>query len=186
MRLFAGIPLDLDTRALLAGRLEGLRGAGWPIRWVSPAAWHLTVRFYGERDAADVARIGSGLAEALRGTPALDLHLTTIGTNAMGPRARVLWVEVEAPAGLELLHDRVERSGAALGIEPEGRPYRPHLTIGRVRDGAALPPDAGPRLAGVTVDLPFLADRLVLFESVPGRGGPTYTARATFPLERAA
>lgn len=186
MRLFAGIPLDPGTRTALAGRIEALRGAGWPVRWTAPESWHLTVRFYGERDAADVGRIGSGLTEAARGTPALDLHLTTVGTNALGRRARILWVAVEAPAALELLHDRVERAGIALGIELEGRPYRPHLTIGRVRDGAALPPDAGPRLAGTTVDLPFLADRLVLFESVPGRGGPEYTARATIPLERAA
>lgn len=186
VRLFAGLPVDEATRAALADLTAALRRGDWPVRWVTPEAWHLTLKFYGERAEAEVAPIGAGLAEAVAGTPALDLHLTVLGANAPGRRARVLWVDLAAPAALELLHHRVELAAIALGIEPEGRPFRPHLTLGRVRHGATLPPGAGERLAELAVDLPFLADRLVLFESVLGPGGPRYAERAAFPLALAA
>ncbi len=186
VRLFAGLPLDTATRSTLAERTAGVRRTDWPVRWVAPEAWHLTVKFYGEREEAEVTPIGAGLAEAVQGTPPLDLQFTALGTNAPGRRARVLWLDVESPAALELLHHRVELAGRALGIEAEGRPFRPHLTIGRVRNGAVLPPGAGERLAATTVDVAFLADRLVLFESRLGPGGPRYTERAAFPLEQAA
>jgi len=186
VRLFAGLPLDAGTRAILTDLTADVRRTDWPVRWVAPEAWHLTVKFYGEREEAEVAPIGAALAEAVEGTPPLDLQFTALGANASGRRARVLWLDVEAPAALELLHHRVELAGQALGIEAEGRPFRPHLTIGRVRNGAVLPPGAGDRLAATTVDVAFLADRLVLFESTPGPGGPRYTERAAFPLAQAA
>jgi 2'-5' RNA ligase len=186
VRLFAGLPLDAGTRATLAELTADVRRSDWPVRWVAPEAWHLTVKFYGEREEAEVAPIGTGLAEAAQGTPPLDLQFTALGANAPGRRARVLWLEVAAPAPLELLHHRVELVGQALGIEAEGRPFRPHLTIGRVRNGAVLPPGAGERLAATAVDVTFLADRLVLFESTLGPGGPRYSERAAFPLELAA
>lgn len=186
VRLFAGVPLDAGTRATLEALTADVRAADWPVRWVAPEAWHLTVKFYGEREEADVGPIGAGLAEAARGTPPLDLQFRALGSNAPGRRARVLWVEVEAPPALELLHHRIERAGQVLGIEAEGRPFRPHLTIGRVRNGASLPPGAGERLAATAVDVAFLADRLVLFESRPGPGGSRYTERAAIPLDLAA
>ncbi len=185
-RLFAGLPLDAGTRATLTQLTADVRSSGWPVRWVAPEAWHLTVKFYGEREEAEVAPIGAALAEAVQGTPPLDLQFTALGVNAPGRRARVLWLEVEAPPALELLHHRVELAGQALGVEAEGRPFRPHLTIGRVRNGAVLPPDAGARLTATTVDVAFLADRLVLFESRLGPGGPRYAERAAFRLEQAA
>jgi 2'-5' RNA ligase len=178
--------MDEETRSALARLTAPLRGNEWPVRWVAPELWHLTVKFYGQREDGEVAGIEAGLAEAARGTPALDLHLASLGANAPERRARVLWVDVEAPPALELLHDRVERAGRAAGIEPEGRPFRPHLTLGRVRDGATLPAGAAEHLAEIEVGLPFLADRLVLFESVLGPGGPRYAARAAFPLASAA
>ena len=49
-------------------------------------------------------------------------------------RARVVWLAVEASPRLELLQHDIETACAALGYEPEGRPFRPHLTLGRVRN----------------------------------------------------
>src|SRR5690606_11367609 len=98
VRLFAGLPLDTGTRATLANLTADVRRTEWPVRWVAPEAWHLTVKFYGEREEAEVGTIGAGLAGAVQGTPPLDLQFTALGANAPGRRARVLWLQVEAPA----------------------------------------------------------------------------------------
>ncbi|HEX2781482.1 MAG TPA: RNA 2',3'-cyclic phosphodiesterase, partial [Gemmatimonadaceae bacterium] len=47
-------------------------------------------------------------------------------------RARVIWVGVAPDPRLELLHHDVEAACVSLGLEPEGRAFRPHLTLARV------------------------------------------------------
>jgi 2'-5' RNA ligase len=84
---------------------------------------------------------------------------------------------------VELLVDRVERACATLGFAVEGRPFRPHVTLGRVREGSTLPAAAVRLLEqGELPAVSFVSDRLVLYESQPGPGGSRYTVRATFPL----
>jgi 2'-5' RNA ligase len=82
-----------------------------------------------------------------------------------------------------LLQDRIERGGEQLGFPPEGRAFHPHLTLGRVREGQRLPPRWQDELERVPPGSPFLADRVVLFESQLGADGPTYSTRHVVPLK---
>ena len=162
-----------------------MRESEWPVRWTAPETWHLTVKFYGERDQSEVQSIIAALDEAARGPPPLDLHFGALGANGRGKRARVVWVEVDAPPAMELLHHRVELAGEQIGVEVDGRPFRPHLTLGRVRDGGHLPPEAEDVLAATAADVSFLAEELVLYRSDLGPGGPRHTALRTWRLKAA-
>src|SRR5439155_965783 len=44
---------------------------------------------------------------------------------------RVIWVGITAEPALEILQHRVEQEFEPLGFPTEGRPFRPHLTLGR-------------------------------------------------------
>jgi 2'-5' RNA ligase len=48
----------------------------------------------------------------------------------------VIWLGCESAPPLELLQHAVEREYAALGFPLEGRPFQPHLTLGRARPRA--------------------------------------------------
>ena len=66
---------------------------------------------------------------------------------------------------------------------PKGTPFRPHVTLARVREGQRLSVRALlESLAGAYEPVPFLASELVLYESVLGRGGPRYEPRLTLEL----
>jgi 2'-5' RNA ligase len=53
-------------------------------------------------------------------------------------RPRVLWVGLADESGaLQALAADVERWMTGLGFAPETRPFRPHLTLGRVKEGHA-------------------------------------------------
>ena len=115
-------------------------------------------------------------------TGPLDLRLDGLGAFPSLARPRVLWVGIEAPPALELLYDRLERGGEGIGFAPEGAPFRPHVTLGRVREGHRLPTrraGGGGPLAGRGT---FLGSRLVLYESVLTTQGPRYEARLTLEL----
>ena len=83
---------------------------------------------------------------------------------------------------LTALQGAVEAAHAPLGFAPEGRPFRPHVTLARLKHsrghrlGARAVKTA---LESVPVDpCPFNVSELVLFESSYGDGGPVrYTPR---------
>jgi 2'-5' RNA ligase len=182
MRLFAAVPVPPAAAAELGTLVDALAAEGWPVRWVRPESLHLTLKFYGEvaPDAADA--LAAALAASADGTPGLDLAVSGIETLPPGRRARVVVGAIDAPPALELLQDRLERASAALGFAPEGRPFRPHVTLGRVRQGAALPPAARERCAAVAPAIGFWADEVALVESVLAPGGSRYSTRHRVPL----
>ncbi|MEP7327510.1 MAG: RNA 2',3'-cyclic phosphodiesterase [Gemmatimonadota bacterium] len=178
MRLFAGIPVPEPARGELRGILNGLRALEWPVRWTGNDGLHLTLKFYGSVPGEQVPLISRALADTTRDSAPIPLTCTGMGHFPSGRMVQVIWVGVDAPGALELLQDRVERASNALGFPLEGRPFRPPITLGRVRTGeklSALDVEKFPAFESIS----FLAERLVLFESRPGSGGSVYTPRAT-------
>ena len=182
MRLFAAVPLPPPAREPVVALLARLRATGWPVRWVSEENLHVTLKFYGEVRPERLDVIEESVRFAVADTGPLALTLGELGGFPTTRRPRVLWLGIDAPPALELLQDRLERFGEQIGFPPEGAPFRPHLTLGRVREGNRLPVDALEAHQGAIPPVPFLAEEVVLFESVLQGGGPEYTARTTLAL----
>lgn len=182
MRLFAAIPLPPDAHQAAALELRFLRELGWPVRWVRDDGLHLTLKFFGEVAPDRLDTIAEMLGYAVERMGPITLAITGGGAFPHASQPRVLRLDITPDPALELLQDRIERGGEAIGFPPEGRPFHPHITLGRLREGHRLPPGAMARLEGIAPQPAFLADRVVLFESELGSGGPAYRARAEFPL----
>lgn len=182
MRLFAGIPIVDDARREILALLGRLREGDWPVRWVHEEGLHLTLKFFGEVAPERLEVIEEAVRFAGRDTGRLDLRLGEVGAFPSLVRPRVLWVGIEAPPALELLHDRLERGGEAIGFAPEGVPFRPHVTLGRVREGHRLPSGGLEESGHSLVAVPFLGRRLVLYESLLTTQGPRYEERLALEL----
>jgi RNA 2',3'-cyclic 3'-phosphodiesterase len=180
MRLFAAIPLPEDAHRTVADCLRSLREEGWPVRWVHDEGLHLTLKFFGEVTSGRLDTIVEMLGFCVQQVRPMTLAVRGAGVFPVPSRPRVIKLDVDAPSDLELLQDRIERGGEGIGFPPEGRPFAPHITLGRVREGHRLPPGALDSLDRVAPQPPFVADRLVLFESELTPGGPRYQARAEF------
>jgi 2'-5' RNA ligase len=182
MRLFAAVPITEPARGQIAGLLACLRERGWPLRLVHDHGVHLTLKFFGEVPPGRLEVIEEAVRASVSGTGILSLRLAEIGAFPSPRRPRIVWLGLEAPPALELLQDRLERRAEAIGFPPEGTPFRPHVTLARVREGQRLPPGALESLAGRYEPVGFLASELVLYESVLGGGGPRYEPRLTMEL----
>ncbi len=181
MRLFAGIPVAEPALSELASLLDQLRGRNLPVRWVRNEGIHLTLKFFGQVAPARLPELAAALADATEGCRPFGLATAGLDSFPPGRRARVIWIGVEAPGGLEMLQDRVERACERVGYPLEGRPFRPHITLGRVTEGSTLPPRALTALP-LRDESPFLADRVVLYESRPAAGGSIYSPLNTIEL----
>jgi RNA 2',3'-cyclic 3'-phosphodiesterase len=176
VRAFVGLAVPGAQRAALEGHLAECVRRAPAYRWVEPEALHLTLRFLGGVEPDVLARVAEGLA-AIRTAP---FRVALGGRGTFGSRSapRVVWLGLtegaEACAGLA---GAVERACVAAGMEPETRPFRAHLTLGRARrEGERLAPlPEPPALA------PWTASELVLFESRL-RQQPRYVALERYPL----
>lgn len=177
MRLFIGIPLPASAQADVAAILRVLRAREWPVRWVRDRGLHMTIKFFGETTTDRVEAIVEMLNFAGDGLHPLTMTLSAGGVSPSIRQPRVIHLGIDADAALELLQDRIERGAEGLGFPPEGRPFRPHLTLGRVREGHRLPEGWQTELERIPSGEAFLVDRVMLFESELTPTGPSYSVR---------
>jgi 2'-5' RNA ligase len=104
---------------------------------VAPQNIHLTLHFLGEVETAALGQTGAIVESVAGAIPPFSLTLGGLGCFPNFWRPRVLWVGLpEAVAPLNLLHRRLgQRLQTEIGFSPENRPFAPHLTLGRVKNG---------------------------------------------------
>ena len=138
---------------------------------------HLTLKFLGDVDANRLDDLAAATAAAAGRHRELLMTLGGIGAFPNFRRARVVWMGVANDPRLELLHHDVELGCEPIGFEVEGRPFRPHLTLARVKQ--ELPEDRLRELsrAGKKVDYrsEFIVRSIDLMKSELSSSGPTYT-----------
>ena len=136
IRTFIALPLPPDWTEALGYVIAGLRSelpAG--VRWVDPAGIHLTLKFLGATNPAVANRIVDALTFQMAAAATPQLTLSGLGTFPPGRNPRVIWAGVSGdPVTVEALRERAEMAAISLGWSPERRSFRPHLTLGRVRD----------------------------------------------------
>ncbi len=139
LRTFIALPLPAEWTLALGSVIGNLRSeTSGAVRWVQPSGIHLTLKFLGPTDARTVPEILSGLVASLQGAQAPELSLSGFGTFPNSRNPRVLWAGVTGELDiLEDLYGRAETLMVGLGWSAERRPFRPHLTLGRVRDRAS-------------------------------------------------
>ena len=169
----------LEIPAPLAFSLSLLRGGLPGARWVDPENYHITLRFIGDIDQRTADEIADALKRVDR--PSFDLSLEALDAfGANKPHSIVACVK-NSPALKELQAEQ-ERIIQRIGLEPERRKFRPHVTLARIK--GASEPDAAAYLAlrGDFRTPPFPVGRFVLLSSRASKGGGPYVMEEAYPL----
>ena len=178
-RLFVAIDLPDDHKTALVG----LRDDALPGRWSRPAQYHLTLRFIGEVDEEHAAAVEQTLA-GVRGET-FTLQGRGLGVFPSPRRPRVLFAALDPAPALLALQARIDRALRAIGLDDDPKPFRPHVTLARLRGADANAVRAFLRAhEAFTLD-PFEVRHYALYESVLRPEGPRYTRRALLALRPA-
>jgi 2'-5' RNA ligase len=154
VRLFIAINPEPEVGINLESALSSLRGIFSDSRWVPSELMHLTVKFLGERDEAFAGAIAARL-DALAGIyRPIPYTISGLGAFPNLRRPAVVWVGVHADTKLELMSHDVESACEHLGVPVDGRPFRPHITVARVRRSS---PQAAQAFAGAVQNFTFEA-----------------------------
>ena len=189
VRAFVAVDISQGARDALSEAAERLqRQALSSVRWVRSEGIHLTLKFLGEVDSALVDRILGALEPAARGTGPFSLGLSELGAFPSADSPRVVWVGLKGDlSSLGELQVRIDRQlHADLGFAPEGRSFSPHLTLGRLRQGASGAERR--RVAGamsqvtLSTDVSWDAREVRLIRSTLMPSGAIYDVLGSVPL----
>ncbi len=185
-RLFIAVELPDDVRIRLEKIRRVLQSAGWQARWTRPETTHLTLKFFGNRPVDSVERLEAGIRSVLTSERRFELWTAEMGMFPNWRRPRVIWLGIQDRSGaLTRIASAVELESRRLGIEPEERPFRPHLTIARVhpeqRESIQDVEEHFEQL-GRLQPMRIAVNHLTLYRSDLRSNGPIYTAVERFGL----
>ena len=118
----------------------------------------------------------------LKGSGAVRIAIRGLGFFPNAKRPTIFWTGVDGGTYLATLASRIDQACAQLGVQPEKRPYSPHLTLARIASPSPPASSLG-ALHAALAKLPstefgeFEATAFHLYLSQPGRGGSVTTPR---------
>lgn len=182
MRVFIALNLHRAERKRLHASLEPLRERDWPVRWTAAASLHLTLRFLGDIEGSEVPRIDETLRVLAGKHGPQRLELGGFGAFPSLRRASVLWVGITPDPGLMALQRDVELAMSRLGYGREQKPFRPHVTVARLRTGGRAP-DVERDAAGYEYSGTDKVETMDLMRSHTDPGGARYEPLLRIPLD---
>jgi 2'-5' RNA ligase len=138
VRLFLAINLPSDVRHAIATEVAApLQAIAPDLSWVREPSLHLTVKFLGEQAPEQVPKLTEAMRKVGERNKVIEVEIGGVGAFPNFRRPRVVWIGVSPDPKLELLHHDVESVCEMLGVPVDGKPFRPHLTLARVKPRAA-------------------------------------------------
>jgi 2'-5' RNA ligase len=180
IRTFIAIDLPGSMLDKLDAIIEQLKhDSNGIVRWVPAHNIHLTLKFLGDISPANIQILCTILEAEVRRHSPFEFVVSGLGAFPSSRRPRVIWVGVQAPETLAILHSGIENEARKIGYAPEERPFSPHLTLGRVGHNAR--PEEIRQLSNSLVNYKVgtlgtvKVDSLCLYRSDLKPGGAVYT-----------
>jgi 2'-5' RNA ligase len=151
------------------------------INWVAEDNFHLTLRFLGNTTKEQLYELVDCLQHLACNTHSFPLEIKGAGYFCSKGNPRVLFVKTTHSNELMELTQGVEEVVVAIGFHAELKPFKPHLTIGRIKhiESASSFYSKIDEQAEITYQN-ILISEFVLYQSVLTTQGPIYKSIKTF------
>lgn len=154
------------------------------VKWAEGNNLHLTLKFLGNTSSRDTEKIKAILNTICSSSPPFQFVLEGVGYFRKNRQPRIIFLNIKKEEALKKLTAGIERQLSPLGFEEETRPFRPHLTLGRIKQIRNLP------LFYNTIELfsdktiqEVMVSEIVFYQSVLTSRGAVYTPLSTHKLQ---
>jgi 2'-5' RNA ligase len=184
LRTFIAFELPKTVTDHLRALQVELQTIGMGVRWVRPGNIHLTLRFLGDIRPEDLQAVITALDTAVRGQGPIRLAVKGISVFPGIRKPRVIWAGLtDQVPELMAFQGRLESILNHCGFPREDRPFKAHLTLGRIKGALdAQQLDKLIRRIGESEPLGFQAEQAILFKSDLMPSGALYTRLHSAPL----
>lgn len=185
IRAFLAIEPPEDILQALSRIQEKLnREISGRVSWTKPPGQHLTLKFFGDITSEEIKNICFAVKNRIVSWSSLNLKIEKLGVFPDARRPQVLWCCVtDDVENLSVLQKQLDSDFANIGFPAEDRPFRAHLTLGRIKESRGL--------SGISEAMTkhnafaageFGCKELILFQSRLSPQGAVYTKLAEFAL----
>ena len=186
IRAFVAVNLNVAATRAVADLAEAVkqetRALALRVAWVPPPNLHVTLKFLGWTSDEAIEGIRDRLTLEMADRSPFEVRARGLGAFPDARHPRVIWVGLEDAGGqLGGLAQLVEQALSDLGFIKDERPWRAHMTIGRVKDGRASLEETIAKHADRDLGLSTIRELLV-YESKLRAQGAEYLVRARVPL----
>jgi 2'-5' RNA ligase len=188
LRSFIAIELPPELKSELQSIQTSLqKGQVNYVKWVDTHNIHLTLKFLGDIERAQIDPIVSAIETSTGNSRPFSLSLQDVGAFPSLDRPNIVWAGLQGDLKtLSVWQITIEQNLKPLGFTPESRPFSPHLTLGRVRENATLleKQSLGRQLAAIHLKSgsPMIVSSLNLVHSQLTPKGPIYTILRSIKL----
>ena len=181
IRTFIAIEIPGNIVSKIRELQEGVKVYGLKIRWVRPENIHLTLKFLGDVEAIKISEIAGVISKSVKGHTPISLKAKGIGVFPSIKRPRVLWVGLTGQLeSLVQLQKTLDENLEVFGFVREKRPFKGHLTMGRIKDKIDVKKFGDALMAFRSFESEiFNADHIVLYKSELKPSGAVYTELAS-------
>ncbi len=185
-RLFIALFPSLRIVRALAERIEAWKEQlpDPRLRWVPPENLHLTLCFLGDVDAERIPDLEAALGAVPLAGP-IELRLNGLGAFPGNQRPRVLWAGIAGDiARMASFQVQIQEAALPFAQRPDPKPFSPHLTLARIKEGDGRLGRAVRRLVQAEAETEFgawPATEIQLMKSVLGADRSRYEVLARFP-----
>ena len=184
-RLFIALELSELQKKEVNAFQEKIKDYLDGVRWVKPEGLHLTLKFLGETEPGRIDQIKQAMDDTVSTTKKFDIIYGKSGVFPSSHKTRIVWIGLrKGDREARELAGKLDHELSRAGFEPEKRSFKPHLTIGRVRN--SLSEAAAKRYLSQESSFTTAAHTIeyaTLFESRLSSRGAAYSVlyKAKFP-----
>ena len=177
IRAFIAFEINEDTRARLEDIQTVLKEANAHVSWIKPQNIHCTLIFLGDIFQSGVDSLADVLSRMAMNIKPFEIEIQGLGFFGSTRSPRIVWAGIGgAVTPLVKLQNDLITVVLAAGLKPDEKPFKPHLTIGRVRSNrnasglvSAISQNKDKNFGALSVK------RIVLMQSSLTAAGPVYT-----------
>lgn len=177
MRLFLAVELPEKVKKQLDEQIDSIKKEYPQFTWVTPENFHITVHFFGETIESE--RIKEKIKDLMWDQEKFFLY--SLDMDVFVNHKLVMYLYFRREKKLEELAYKIKSNFESNSVNE--RKYVPHLTLARGRRGSKQQYFVlKKKLEKINIDISFLVNKVVLFESILTGKKPVYKKLATFNL----
>lgn len=185
IRTFLALPLAPIFLEEISPFLKEIKNKIDGVKWVLPEQVHITLHFFGATTETEVDKIKMIVIPIAAEFLPLRLALEDVGTFPHSHSPRIIWIGLAGETEfLTRLQKEIEEKLGSAGFLLEDRPFRPHATIGRVKDGKGFRTNSDFDSILFPKSKSKVIDHIVLYQSHLSSEGPSYEILESFHLSK--
>ncbi len=175
IRLFIALKIEKEIQEKFDAIISDFRTKDGEVKWVSSKNLHITIKFLGNTERKEVNLIIDQLYKSVKGFQQIESEFHCLGGFPNLRKPKVIWTDIDKNRQSVIeLAESIEQALTSVRFDKSGKPFKPHLTLGRVKSYEGLTQLTDYLTSYQFERIPIIFNKVQLIQSTLTQKGPIY------------